>query len=52
MNCRLRNDYENDLRSNEHYLSGSENKAWKKLGLYEIWTHDPYVTGAVLYLLS
>ena len=24
----------------------------KKLGLYEIWTHDLYVTGAVLYLLS
>ena len=21
---------ESDLRSNEHYLSGSENKAWKK----------------------
>ena len=52
LNDRLRNEYESDLRSNEHYSSSSENKAWKKLGLYEIWTHDLCVTGAVLYLLS
>ena len=24
-------DYESDPRSNEHYLSSSENKAWKKI---------------------
>ena len=24
-------EYERDLRSNEHYSSGSENKAWKKI---------------------
>ena len=52
VNCHLRNEYESDLRSNEHYLSSSENKAWKKLGLHEIWAHDPCVTDAVLYLLS
>ena len=27
---------ETDLRSNVHYLSSRENKAWKKLGLYGI----------------
>ena len=26
-NCGLRNKYESDLRSSEHYLSSSENKA-------------------------
>ena len=33
---------ESDPRSNVHYLSSSENKAWKKKnsGLYRIWTHD------------
>ena len=32
----------------------SENKAWKKKnsGLYKIWTHDLYATGAALYQLS
>ena len=30
VNCSLRNEPESDLRGNEHYLSGSENKAWKK----------------------
>ena len=32
----------------------SENKAWKKKnsGLYGIWTHDLYDTGAALYQLS
>ena len=30
VNCNLRNESESDLRSNEHYLSGNENKAWKK----------------------
>ena len=28
---RLRREYESDLRSYEHYLSSSENKAWKKI---------------------
>ena len=37
---KLRREYESDLRSNEHYLSNSEKKAWKNSGLYEIWTHD------------
>ena len=31
LNCGLRREYESDLRSNEHYFSGSENKAWKKI---------------------
>ena len=34
-------EYESDFRSNEHYLSSSENKAWKKnSGPYGIWTRD------------
>ena len=28
-NCGLRNEYESDLRSNEHNLSSTENKTWK-----------------------
>ena len=28
VNCWLKREYESDLRSNEHYLSSSENKAW------------------------
>ena len=27
----LRDKYESDPHSNEHYLSNSENKAWKKI---------------------
>ena len=27
VHCSLRNESESDLRGNEHYLSGSENKA-------------------------
>ena len=42
--------YESDLHSNEHYLSSSEKKAWKNLGLYGIWTHDFCDTGAVLVI--
>ena len=39
-------EYESDLRSNEQYLSSSENKDWKKnLGLYRIWTYDLCDTG-------
>ena len=32
VNCSLRDEYESDLPSNEHYLNSycSENKAWKK----------------------
>ena len=44
-----RHEYESDLRSNEHYLSCCENKAWKKnSGLREILTHELCDTGAVL----
>ena len=47
-------EYESDLRSNEHYLSSSEMKAWKKSGLYGIWTNDLCDTGAVkvIYFLG
>ena len=31
VNCGWRNEYGSDLRSYEHYLSSSENKAWKKI---------------------
>ena len=31
VNCGWRRKYESDLRSNEHYLSDDENKAWKKI---------------------
>ena len=40
VNYGWRYEYESDLHSNEHYLSSSENKAWKNSGLYGIWTHD------------
>ena len=30
VNCGLRNKYESDLRSNEHFLSNDENRAWKR----------------------
>ena len=43
---------ESDPRSNVHYSSSSENKAWKNSGLYEIWTHDLCDTGAAFYQLS
>ena len=31
VNCGQRNEYGSDLCSNDHYLSRSENKAWKKI---------------------
>ena len=40
VNYGWRHEYESDLHSNEHYMSSSENKAWKNSGLYGIWTHD------------
>ena len=44
---------ESDLRSNEQYLNSSENKAWKKnSGVYGIWIHDLWETGAALHQLS
>ena len=53
LNCGYRREYESDRRSSEHYLSSSENRAWKNnSGLYEIWAHDLCHTGAVLYQLS
>ena len=37
VNCGLRNEYESDLRSNEHFFSNDENKAWKRnLGQYKL----------------
>ena len=42
---------ESELRSDEHYMSRSENKTWKKKknsGLYGIWTHDLCDNCAVL----
>ena len=45
-------EYEILLHNNEHYLSNSENKAWKNSGLYGIWTHDLCDTGAVPYQQS
>ena len=51
VNCGLRNEYESNVRSTEHYFNSSENKAWKLLRLYEIWNHDLCDTGAVLYQL-
>ena len=30
VNCGFRNEYESDLRSNEHYLGSCESKARKK----------------------
>ena len=50
--CCSRNKYESDFRSNENYLSSSENKLWKESGLYGIWNHGFCDTGAVLYQLS
>ena len=35
VNCELRNEYESDLRSNEHYFSSTE----KNLGLH--WANKP-----------
>ena len=43
---------ESNLHSNEHYLSSSEKRPEKILGLYGIWTHDLCNTSAVLYQLS
>ena len=34
------NKYGSDLRSNEHYISSSENRTRKNSGLYGIWTYD------------
>ena len=50
--CWSRDKYESDFRSNENYLSSSENKLWKKSGRYGIWNHGFCDTGAVLYQLS
>ena len=54
VHCGLRNDSKSDLRNNDYYLKKSESKAWKKknLGLYGIWTHGLYDTGAVLSQLA
>ena len=37
VNFGLRNYQESDLRSNKHYLSSNESKAWKN-SVYGIWT--------------
>ena len=48
VNCGWRNEYGSDLRSYEHYLSSSENKAWKKIFLqpqfiYMIFLYFSYI---------
>ena len=43
---------ESDPRSDVHYLSSSENKAWKKFRPDGISTHDLCDIGAALYQLS
>ena len=42
VNCCLRYEYESDLRSNKHYLSSSENRAWKKFRPVQdfLWIHS------------
>ena len=50
-NCGLINECERDLRSSEHYLSSSENKAWKVQAI-EIWIHELWNNTAVLYQQS
>ena len=50
VNCGWRNEYGSDLRSYEHYLSSSENKAWKKIFLqpqfiYMILLYFSYIFG-------
>ena len=53
LNCRYKEVNESDPRSNAHYSSISENKAWiKHSGLHGIWTHDLCDTGAALYQMS
>ena len=47
-NWELWNEYESELRSSEHYLTSSENKAWKVW----IWIHELCNTGAVHHQLS
>ena len=41
---------ESDLRSNEHYLSSSENKAWKISGSSGIWTRHEVFERKVFHL--
>ena len=54
LNCRLINEDDSDLRSNEHYdLSSSESKAWKKFTPVRALNPWPLpMTGAVLFQLS
>ena len=40
-------EYESDLDSNEHYLSSSENKAWKISGLCEIQYRPEFFSGLI-----
>ena len=40
VNCRQRNEYRSNHHSNEHYLSSSENKAWKKSR--PVWDFDSW----------
>ena len=41
-------EYESDLLSNEHYLSGNKIRPENFSGLYGIWTHELCDSGAVL----
>ena len=40
------------LRSNEHYLSNRETKAWKRFKPVRVWTHELCDTDAALHQLS
>lgn len=50
VSCALIYEYESDLRSKEHYLSRSENKSLKNLGLYGSWRSFSYSSS--IYLTS
>ena len=52
LNSGWRREYERDLRSNEHYLSSRETKAWKRFKPVRVWTHELCDTDAALYQLS
>ena len=48
----LRNEYKRDLRSNEHHLSNSENKAREKFRPVRSLNHNLCNIGAAIYQLS
>ena len=50
MNCGWRNEYGSDPRSYGHYLSSSENNAWKNSGLWGICTHNYFTASWVVFI--